>query len=88
MEEENFVVGGSKFLIDPNLLLINHRQDFHELRDRYRIYHPISDDGIVEITSDATGVPVRINAKGPFKLQQSLQNYFPTKFSTGLEYDG
>lgn len=87
MEEENFVVGGSKFLIDPNLLLINHRQDFHELRDRYRIYHPTSDDGIVEITSDATGVPVRINAKGPFKLQESLQNYFPTKFSNGLEYD-
>lgn len=86
-EEEYFVVGGSKFLVDPNLLLINHRQDFHELHDRYRIYHPVSEDGIVSITSDATGQVVRIMAQGAFKAQKDLKNFLPVEFSTNYKSD-
>lgn len=81
-EEEYFVVGGSKFLVDPNLLLINHRQDFHELRDRYRIYHPEKENGVVEIVVDATGGIVRINAKGAFKAHKDLKTFIPLEYVT------
>lgn len=86
-EEEFFIVGGSKFLVDPNLLLINHRQDFHELRDRYRIYHPEEGNDIVEIVSDATGGVVRINAKGAFKAHKDLKYFIPTEYITDFKSD-
>jgi len=86
MEEEYFVVGGKNFLVDPNQLLINHRQKFHELRDRYRLYHPERADGIVNITSDVTGRTVRVNVKGAFSYQEDLKNFLPIMFSESLEF--
>lgn len=87
-EEEYFIVGGSKFLVDPNQLLINHRQKFHELRDRYRIYHPSRKDGVVSIVSDATGGIVRINVREAFRYRKDLKNFLPIEYSRDINHDG
>ncbi len=87
-EEEYFVVGGKNFLIDPNQLLINHKQKFHELRDRYRIYLENENNSGVYIVSDVTGEPIRINAHAVFKVFDDLKVFIPETYSNEMVYNG
>lgn len=88
LEEEYFVVGGGKFVVDPNVLLINHRRKFNSLRDRYRMYHPKSANGVVEIVSNATGGVVRVNMKKAFQAHKDLKIFIPTAFETNGDFGG
>ena len=87
-EEEFFVVGGKNFLVDPNQLLINHKQKFHELRDRYKIYLENTDNNGVYITSDVTGEPIKINAHAVFKVFEDLKIFIPESYSDKMVYNG
>ncbi|MGZ3746509.1 MAG: hypothetical protein ACXWRE_04100 [Pseudobdellovibrionaceae bacterium] len=79
--ESYFVANGSKFLFNPNHMILNFKKKYHAFHDRARVYAGSQNNQYTDVYSDVTGQTVRVNVKPFFSTNVSQRDFLPTGYS-------
>lgn len=78
--EAQFVANGSKYIFNPNSMLLGFKKKYQMLRDRVRAYEDSAKGSYSTIHSDVTGESVQVNLKALFNERRSQRSFLPTGY--------
>ena len=76
-----FITEGSKYLFNPNSMILNFKKKYNAFRDRVRAFSTASQNRYAMITSDVTGKSLQVNVKAFFNAKVPPRDFLPTGYS-------
>lgn len=76
-----YVTEGSKYLFDPNSMILDFKQKYNMFRERYRAYVEANQGKYAKIISDVTGKSIEVNIKALFSTKFSQRDFLPTGYT-------